>query len=173
MVIVGLPLCCGARALRLTPSEWHGSDARKGLESANVSAECADWGSRRRSVSVRSVLGRCGAGISSKTRPRMAARFRILTLIDEHTRESLAIHAAGSIRALDVILVLEAAIARYGAPEHLRSDNRPEFKRTRRASVMKCLTSRVMALAPCSKAQPIYNIKPVVSVTRRAFLTWF
>jgi putative transposase len=44
------------------------------------------------------------------------SRFRILTLIDEHTRESLAIHAAWSIRALDVIMVLEAAVARYGAP---------------------------------------------------------
>jgi putative transposase len=55
------------------------------------------------------------------------SRFRILTLIDEHTSESLAIHAAWSIRAVDVIMVLEAAIARYGAPEHLRSDNGPEF----------------------------------------------
>ena len=55
------------------------------------------------------------------------SRFRILTLIDEHTRESLAIHGGWSIRALDVIMVLEAAIDRYGAPEHLRSDNGPEF----------------------------------------------
>jgi putative transposase len=55
------------------------------------------------------------------------SRFRILTLIDEYTRESLAIHAAWSIRAVDVIMVLEVAIARYGAPEHLRSDNGPEF----------------------------------------------
>ncbi len=55
------------------------------------------------------------------------SRFRILTLIDEHTRESLAIHGAWSIRAVDVIMVLEGAIARYGAPEHLRSDNGPEF----------------------------------------------
>jgi putative transposase len=28
---------------------------------------------------------------------------------------------------VDAITVLEAAIARYGAPEHLRSDNGPEF----------------------------------------------
>lgn len=54
-------------------------------------------------------------------------RFRILTLIDEHTRECLATHAAWSIRAVDVIGVVEAAIARYGAPEHIRSDNGPEF----------------------------------------------
>ena len=53
--------------------------------------------------------------------------FRILTLIDEHTRQCLAIHPAWSIRAIDVITVMEAAIARYGVPEHLRSDNGPEF----------------------------------------------
>lgn len=55
------------------------------------------------------------------------SRFRILTLLDEYTRQSLAVHAAWSIRAIDAITVIEAAIERYGAPEHLRSDNGPEF----------------------------------------------
>ena len=55
------------------------------------------------------------------------SRFRILTILDEYTRQCVAMHAAWSIRAVDVITVLEAAIARYGAPEHLRSDNGPEF----------------------------------------------
>lgn len=55
------------------------------------------------------------------------SRFRILTLIDEYTRECLAIHPAWSIRAVDAITILEAAIARYGVPESLRSDNGPEF----------------------------------------------
>jgi transposase InsO family protein len=55
------------------------------------------------------------------------SRLRILTLIDEHTRQCLAMHVARSIRAVDVITVVEAAIARYGAPAHLRSDNGPEF----------------------------------------------
>jgi len=54
-------------------------------------------------------------------------RFRILTLLDEHTRQCLAVHAGWSIPALAAITVIEAAIARYGAPEHLRSDNGPEF----------------------------------------------
>jgi transposase InsO family protein len=53
------------------------------------------------------------------------SRFRILTILDEHTRQCVATHAAWSIRAVDVITVLEAAIALYGAPEHLRSDNGP------------------------------------------------
>lgn len=54
-------------------------------------------------------------------------RIRVLTLIDEHTRECLAVHVDWSIRAVDVITVVEAAMARYGVPEHLRSDNGPEF----------------------------------------------
>jgi putative transposase len=53
--------------------------------------------------------------------------FRILALIDEYTKESLATHVAWSIRALDAVTVIEAAIERYGVPEHLRSDNGPEF----------------------------------------------
>jgi putative transposase len=54
-------------------------------------------------------------------------RFRVLTLLDEYTRECLAVHVDWSIRALDVITVVEAAMARYGVPKHLRSDNGPEF----------------------------------------------
>lgn len=53
--------------------------------------------------------------------------FRILTLIDEHTRQCLATHAAWSIRAQDVLVVLEQAMRRHGTPEHIRSDNGPEF----------------------------------------------
>jgi transposase InsO family protein len=55
------------------------------------------------------------------------SRFRILTLLDEHTRRCLATHAGWSIRAVDVITVVEAAFERYGRPVHLRSDNGPEF----------------------------------------------
>jgi putative transposase len=52
---------------------------------------------------------------------------RILTLIDEYTKQSLAIEVGRSIRALDAIRVLDGAIQRYGVPEHIRSDNGPEF----------------------------------------------
>jgi len=47
-------------------------------------------------------------------------RFRALTLMDEYTRECLAMHVDWSIRAVDVIMVVEAAMARHGTPEHLR-----------------------------------------------------
>ena len=54
-------------------------------------------------------------------------RFRILTLIDEFTRECHATHVGRSIRAVDVILVVGQGIQRNGAPQHIRSDNGPEF----------------------------------------------
>lgn len=55
------------------------------------------------------------------------SKLRILTLIDEHTRQCLAVYVAWSIRAVDVITVVEAAMERYGVPDHIRSDNGPEF----------------------------------------------
>ena len=55
------------------------------------------------------------------------SKLRMLTLLDEYTRQCLAVHVAWSIRAVDVITVVEAALERYGVPQHLRSDNGPEF----------------------------------------------
>lgn len=52
---------------------------------------------------------------------------RMLTLLDEYTRQCLAIHVGWSIRAVDVLAVVEAAMERHGVPGHIRSDNGPEF----------------------------------------------
>jgi putative transposase len=52
---------------------------------------------------------------------------KCLTIIDEFTRECLAIDVAGSIRSGRVIEVLAQLVSVHGAPRHLRSDNGPEF----------------------------------------------
>jgi putative transposase len=52
---------------------------------------------------------------------------KCLTVIDEFTRECLAIDVAGSIRSERVIEVLARLISNHGAPRYLRSDNGPEF----------------------------------------------
>jgi putative transposase len=52
---------------------------------------------------------------------------RFLTLIDEYTRECHTIHAAWSIPATAVITLVQAAMKKHGIPEHIRSDNGPEF----------------------------------------------
>jgi putative transposase len=52
---------------------------------------------------------------------------RILTVMDEFTREGLALDVALTTSAERVIGVLSALFAQHGAPAHLRSDNGAEF----------------------------------------------
>ena len=52
---------------------------------------------------------------------------KCLTVIDEFTRECLAIDVAGGIRSGRVIEVLARLVSLHGAPQYLRSDNGPEF----------------------------------------------
>jgi putative transposase len=54
-------------------------------------------------------------------------QLKCLTIIDEFTRECLAIDVAGSIRSGRVIEVLAKLVSVHGAPRYLRSDNGPEF----------------------------------------------
>jgi transposase InsO family protein len=54
-------------------------------------------------------------------------KFRILNIIDEFTRECLASFVARRIRSQDVILILADLFIEHGIPEHIRSDNGPEF----------------------------------------------
>ena len=52
---------------------------------------------------------------------------RLLVVIDEYTRECLAIRADRHIRSVDVIETLAELMVTRGVPEHIRSDNGPEF----------------------------------------------
>jgi putative transposase len=52
---------------------------------------------------------------------------KCLTVIDEFTRECLAIDVAGGIRSGRVIEILAQLVSVHGAPRYLRSDNGPEF----------------------------------------------
>ena len=52
---------------------------------------------------------------------------RLLTVIDEYTRECLAIRADRHIRSSDVIETLAELMVSRGVPNHIRSDNGPEF----------------------------------------------
>jgi transposase InsO family protein len=52
---------------------------------------------------------------------------KILTVIDEFSRECLAIFADRHIRADDVLYCLADLFIEHGVPEHIRSDNGPEF----------------------------------------------
>ena len=52
---------------------------------------------------------------------------KILTLIDEYTKEALAVYPARRIRANDVIDLFADVMVERGVPEYIRSDNGPEM----------------------------------------------
>ena len=54
-------------------------------------------------------------------------KLRLLTLIDEFTRECLAIRVARRINRFGVIETLADVMLMRGVPEHIRSDNGPEM----------------------------------------------
>lgn len=57
--------------------------------------------------------------------------FRMLTILDEHTRECLAIDVARKLTSEDVLARLSDLFVRRGVPDYVRSDNGPEFTATR------------------------------------------
>lgn len=63
----------------------------------------------------------------AEDRTDKGGKLRILSIMDEFTRESLAIRVERSIKATDVIDTLEWLFLVRGAPGHMRSDNGPEF----------------------------------------------
>ena len=52
---------------------------------------------------------------------------KLLTVLDEYTRECLGILVERSITAAGVVQFLQGLMSKRGAPEHVRSDNGPEF----------------------------------------------
>ena len=81
-------------------------------------------------------------------------QIKCLTVIDEYTRECLAIDVAGSIRSGRVIEVLSKLISVRGAPRYLRSDNGPEFVSR---AVLKWLSDAGIETAPIDPGKPWQN----------------
>jgi len=54
-------------------------------------------------------------------------RLKLLNVVDEHTRQALAMDVDRSIGADQVVAVIERLVAQRGAPRYLRMDNGPEL----------------------------------------------
>ena len=52
---------------------------------------------------------------------------KMLTIIDEYSRECLTIEVGRKLNSNNVIEVLSQLFIEHGTPEHIRSDNGPEF----------------------------------------------
>ena len=78
--------------------------------------------------------------------------FRVLSVVDEYTREVHALHVERHIGAKKVCEVMEQLIAQHGTPDYIRSDNGPEPERSgdsrpkaaRRASVARQFVAKLM-----------------------------
>jgi transposase InsO family protein len=61
------------------------------------------------------------------TRTEDGRPVKLLTIVDEFTRECLAIEVARRLRSDDVLFCLAELFVHRGLPEYIRSDNGPEF----------------------------------------------
>ena len=99
---------------------------------------------------------------------------KCLTVVDEWTRECLAIVVASSIGAARVIAVLKQLMAQYGTPQVLRSDNGPEFV-ARALRIWALTTGSEMALIDPGKPWQNGSVESFHNTLRRDCLDqeWF
>ena len=79
---------------------------------------------------------------------------KLLCVVDEYTRECLAIEVGGSLRSQDVILTLSRLMRLHGKPAYVRSDNGAEFTA---AKVMRWLRDQAIGPAFIAPGSPWQN----------------
>lgn len=79
---------------------------------------------------------------------------KLLCVIDEYTRECLAIEVGSSLRSQDVVLTLSRLMRLYGKPAYVRSDNGAEFTA---AKVMRWLRDNAIGPAFIAPGSPWQN----------------
>ncbi len=83
--------------------------------------------------------------------------FRMLTVIDEFTRECLAIEVARHLRSDDVLDVLARLFTQHGVPDHIRSDNGSEFTAKVVREWLPKVSVRTLYIEPGSPWENGYN----------------
>ena len=78
----------------------------------------------------------------------------MLTIIDEYTRECLAIRVRRKLNSKDVAMAISKLFIERGVPEHIRSDNGPEFTAKfiknwlKRMEVIKAKNEKIVKIDP-------------------------
>jgi len=76
--------------------------------------------------------------------------YRILNVIDEYTRECLAIKVARSLTHKEVLEVLTDLFLKRGVPVHIRSDNESEFSAKKVSEYLSRLEIKPLFIEPGS-----------------------
>jgi putative transposase len=83
-------------------------------------------------------------------RTRDGRRIRLLTILDEYTRESLSIDVARRLSSEDVLERLTELFVHRAVPDHIRSDNGPEFTANRVREWLAALGVKTLFIEPGS-----------------------
>ena len=82
---------------------------------------------------------------------------RLLTILDEYSRECLAIRVGRRASSIDVLTVLARLFVERGTPGHIRSDNGPEFTAKLVRAWLGRLGVRTLFIEPGSPWENGYN----------------
>lgn len=93
--------------------------------------------------------------VQDKTRDNK--RFRMLTVIDEFTRECLAIKVGRRLNSKDVLAVLADLMVARGVPDHIRSDNGSEFRAKAVREWLNRIGAKTLYIEPGSPWENGYN----------------
>ena len=83
-------------------------------------------------------------------RTHNGVKYRILNVIDEYTRECLAVKVARRLKHADVLETLNELFIERGVPVHIRSDNGSEFTAKRVRTWLNMLEVKPLFIAPGS-----------------------
>ncbi len=81
----------------------------------------------------------------------------MLTLIDEHSRECLAIDVARRLNSENVLERLSDLFVRRGVPDYIRSDNGPEFTAKKVTEWLERVEVKTLFIEPGSPWENGYN----------------
>lgn len=90
-------------------------------------------------------------------RTRDGRKIRMLTVIDEFTRECLAIEVKRRLNSQDVLAVLARLFLARGVPEHIRSDNGGEFTAKAVRKWLGTMNAKTLYIEPGSPWENGYN----------------
>lgn len=83
--------------------------------------------------------------------------FKMLTVMDEYTRQALSVHVDTKLRSVEVLEVLYPLIIKLGKPTHIRSGNGPEFVSESFPSWLKRVGIEPIHIYPGSPWENRYN----------------
>ena len=79
--------------------------------------------------------------------------FRVLTVVDEFTRVPLLVHVARTMNSAEVARQLQNLFRIHGVPNHIRSDNGPEFIAKRLKATLEASGVKILYIEPGSPWQ--------------------